>query len=803
MKKPGSLLNSLAAIFLAISMLLAGSVNAFGLISLDDLTPYWTEGDKIIGVSGMDLSHLDLRGKLEVLKTLTFDTNTIWPSSDRMPEGFDPQEVLEWGKKPGLGIKKLHDMGYTGKGVNIAYIDQPIREDHIEFLDSNIIYTKIRPETLGMQSGRWIPGNTSLSILAGKNTGVAPDSTVFFFGHPTWIEDQSTNAEALEKIIEINKTLPEDQKIRVVGLSDEPYPRVKNSDAYAEAIKKAEDSGIMVINRQMPIGVLEIQYPSDKDNPKSYRLAHRFSPNHISNLLWVPANGITTASDGNPSHFIHWTDGFVNLSIPYIVGTIALGLQVDPQLTKQEAVSFLYQSGTPYRNGKIINPEGFLNLVKENMLQNRDIDYTVILYNRNRVTSSDKYAIEKYAASLFDGKSGCVLIDTSGYNTAASIYAALKETAGKYRGKIKGIQIFGSSEDVPAFDILLEDAASGENKEGSTFKSDFLYSNLRSDITALSDAFSISKTFKQGAYIRFMPQWPVARLPLRSGEIAPFIEKCYDYSDQTQGKEIPYVSFSSPVSQKTSPADDMGYFISKRLDKEFNLLGSNQYRLYGNIEGEYPVTVNVLGRFDNSLLSAENGKGIAHFIINAHGQQDRIDQCIFFKYQDLFKYSKYKDRITDYFLHGDLWEFRISFLTKYNLNNLLSSNYYTLTLLTSFGANNLQSDSLACKALALGKAVDAIAPSSMLSRQGMDNSASLDNLRKNNLFYFIYEFFNSQNAGYSRSESFFNAQRQYAIAIMGTASTSPDNARLNMHNVLSFHYLGLLDFSRSISEAQD
>lgn len=98
MKKQGILLNSLIAASLIISMLLAGSVNAFGAISLDDLTPYWTEGESLIGVSGMDLSHLDLRDKLEVLKTLTFDTSTKWPFRDKMPEGFDPQEVLEWGR---------------------------------------------------------------------------------------------------------------------------------------------------------------------------------------------------------------------------------------------------------------------------------------------------------------------------------------------------------------------------------------------------------------------------------------------------------------------------------------------------------------------------------------------------------------------------------------------------------------------------------------------------------------------------------------------------------------------------------
>lgn len=119
-------------------------------------------------------------------------------------------------------------------------------------------------------------------------------------------------------------------------------------------------------------------------------------------------------------------------------------------------------------------------------------------------------------------------------------------------------------------------------------------------------------------------------------------------------------------------------------------------------------------------------------------------------------------------------------------------------LLTSLSGSNLKSDSLAHEALALGKAVDVMAASSILSRQGMDNTASLDNLSNNNLYYFIYEFFKCQHEGYSRSASFFNAQKLYATAILGHAGNSPDeSAKFNMHNVLSFHYLGLLDIPAS------
>ncbi|MFY9475459.1 hypothetical protein [Candidatus Darwinibacter acetoxidans] len=34
---------------------------------------------------------------------------------------------------PGLGLRALHEQGYTGKGVNVAIIDGPLLVDHEEF----------------------------------------------------------------------------------------------------------------------------------------------------------------------------------------------------------------------------------------------------------------------------------------------------------------------------------------------------------------------------------------------------------------------------------------------------------------------------------------------------------------------------------------------------------------------------------------------------------------------------------------------------------------------------------------------
>lgn len=58
--------------------------------------------DKYMGydVRHMDISDADLSA-VEDYNDLSFSTSTVWP--DELPEGFDPEAILELGKKPRLG----------------------------------------------------------------------------------------------------------------------------------------------------------------------------------------------------------------------------------------------------------------------------------------------------------------------------------------------------------------------------------------------------------------------------------------------------------------------------------------------------------------------------------------------------------------------------------------------------------------------------------------------------------------------------------------------------------------------------
>ncbi|HPD01418.1 MAG TPA: peptidase S8, partial [Acetivibrio sp.] len=86
-------------------------------------------------MEGRSIKDLDLTGEYDTLLKVTFDTRTEWPSKDKLPKEFNPQEIIEIGKDPGLGIRDLHNQGITGQGVNVAIIDQPLLLGHKEYKD--------------------------------------------------------------------------------------------------------------------------------------------------------------------------------------------------------------------------------------------------------------------------------------------------------------------------------------------------------------------------------------------------------------------------------------------------------------------------------------------------------------------------------------------------------------------------------------------------------------------------------------------------------------------------------------------
>ncbi len=522
----------------------------------------------------------------------------------------------------------------------------------------------------------------------------------------------------------------------------------------------------------------------DKDNYNNYQVV-QWKSNYESGKsggFYVPTSARTTAdgTGNDKTKYDYWTNGGLSWAVPYVVGTIALGLQVDSNLSKENAIKYLYESGHDFNGGKIINPEGFINMVTQNCVNPQDVsknrDYRYLLYNKNKVSNEDLQSINDYAGKFNDGTLN-ILKDVSKYTSATDIYTMLKTDSQSRTGSLKGVQIFGTSDDVPAFNVNYKIQMQSGIDQGGNFNSDFFYSSFKSNADALKNDFSIYKAFNDKLNVSFIPEWPVTRLPLTKGEIAPYMGRSQQYASQASGMDFGnFVNFSNPIFAQKVHSDDMGYFIKERLDKEFNILSSNEYKLYGNKQGVYPVQTEVLGDYTKDNIAKENQNGIKEFIINDHGQWNNIDQCI-------------------YTTEDAKSEKRISFLNMDTINSVLSNNYYDLDLWTCSNAYNLNGNNLVHEAMNNGKCISAMAASSVISNNGIHNDASLENLKKNNFYYFYLNYFYNRAKGEGRTNSFSEAQKAYAEEILKNTNMLYDgNYQYNLLNLLSYHYLGLAEY---------
>lgn len=764
-----------------------------------------------------DLSGMNLKNYGDFLKTVSFDKYTKWPSAEKLPDNFDLAKVMEWGKNPGLGINELHKLGYTGKGVNIAYVDQTLQPGHVEYDHTNVKYFIGDPNLPSTPS---MHGSTVLSILAGQNRGIVPDANVYFVGDNNYTADELHIAQGIRKIIEVNKTLPDDKKIKILGLSNTHFVERANKGEYDKAVNEAESAGIMVfdvatLNGASGMGGMYIDPFKDKDDPNNYvkdQGLYGGDP-HQNNLLCIPGTG--TFADGmNKDDYTYWSYSGQSWLVPYLVGVITLGLQVDPTLTKEKAIQYLYDSATQTQatsgSRGLINPKGFIELVKKNaknltfINSPEDNDYYYLLYNGDRVTSDDLTSIKSYASQL---SNNAVLVDVSKYvnynendiknvtgmsgtiNSFKSIYDDLKSDSLNRKGNLKGIQIFGGVEDVPACYLYAKIKDSDTNidgDQGGGNVTDFFYNNFDNTSSIFTNRFSIYSMFDGSTNVSLNPKWKVTRLPLKKGEYSSFITKYNDYVVQAKNQgNIPLVNFTNPIFPSEKHIDDAGYFLN-RLSNEFSILPSNSYRLYGNLDGKYPVTTKVLGNFTKDNLAKENSQGIVDYFIDSHGQINNIDQAIFDK-----ETGKEK---------------RISLVNTSNVNQVLNKNYYTFNLWTCNNSYDLRNDTLVHEVLANGKCVDAIAAAQEISNRGVDNNCSLENMKNNNYFYFQYLFYQNLSMNYGRTDSFFQAQKGYLKEILNHKTINNQgyyDYQFNLQNVMSVHHLGLIENEDSNKKFMD
>lgn len=338
-----------------------GKTVEFGKPALRD-TKDLLKLDRFRGLADVSLAKLDLRASGALLRAMPFDSLTEWPPKDRLPADFNPAKVLEDGKNPGLGVRQLHREGIDGRGVGIAIIDQPLLLGHREY-SSRLVYYN----AAGLaKAAADMHGPSVASLAVGRNIGTAPKAILYYFAVPSWIPDNSYRAGALRAVVELNKTVPETEKIRIVSISQGGFRQRRNFDRWREALEHAEKNGILVVTcdpDSIDFGNLTRNRDDDPDSPASYT---REIWDHRPHPLWVPGGNRTRASYRSDDAYAFDVIGGRSWSAPYLAGVAALGYQIDPTLSAAKVKELLLKSATPSNAGPILNPRGFVESVKLN-----------------------------------------------------------------------------------------------------------------------------------------------------------------------------------------------------------------------------------------------------------------------------------------------------------------------------------------------------------------------------------------------------------------------------------------------------
>lgn len=363
-------------------------VAKFNRNKIDAIPQYKTDGSYWqIDLRQYDLSNLDITDEYNNLKYADFDDGTLWPK--KLPKEFDPEKIMKNGKDPGLNLKKLHKKGITGKGVGIAIIDQALLVNHNEYKKRLRVYEEIHC----LDENATMHGSAVASIAVGQTSGVAPQANLYYIAEThgvyqgeEFITDYSYVAQSIERIIEINNTLPKDEKIRVIAIALGWNSKDKGYEEVTKAVERAKNNGIFVVSSSLPETYYGFNFMGlgrdineDPNKFNSYRPGlfwndlYYNNPDNFSNYLLVPMDSRSVASPTGVDDYVFYRRGGLSWSIPYIAGLYALSCQVKPDITPEEFLKAAMDTGETitygdtikYELSKIVNPEKLIKAIKK------------------------------------------------------------------------------------------------------------------------------------------------------------------------------------------------------------------------------------------------------------------------------------------------------------------------------------------------------------------------------------------------------------------------------------------------------
>jgi hypothetical protein len=336
-----------------------------------------------VDLRGHNLSALDLSASLADLLQATYDSRTAWPPVDRMPPGFDPVQILEMGKNPGLGFRQLHAKGITGQGIGIAIVDAPLLVEHQEYADRLRLYEETAE--LGWRHAR-MHGVAVSSFAVGETVGVAPAADLYFIATTVGIsEDFCYLAQAIRRILAVNETLPRNRRIRAIAVAVGWNQDSLGYDEIRSAAEEARAAGVLLVSSSIEevhgfrFHGLGRQPLADPDAFESYGpgwwwAEGSYGGERFSGRLLVPMDSRTAASATGSTDYAFFRHGGWSWAIPYLGGMYALAAQVDPAITPERFWASAMETGRTVEVdrggqaiplGPILDPAALIHALQE------------------------------------------------------------------------------------------------------------------------------------------------------------------------------------------------------------------------------------------------------------------------------------------------------------------------------------------------------------------------------------------------------------------------------------------------------
>lgn len=279
---------------------------------------------------------------------------------------------------PGLAIRQLQKEGINGSGVNIAIIDQKLLTTHREYAQRLVHYEEVgdlNDEPVSMH------GSAVSSILVGKKCGIASGANLYYWavairGNGTIGERY---AQAIYRVIEFNRTLPQESRIRIISIST-GFDAEEGRAAFEAAINQAQLDGIMVFTSTFPYYTTPViavygaalQMGGVRDNINDYNVPpavvtgwgqtaevvvnerQQRGQQQCYATIWVPIEPRLLASWRGNHRYEFYEEGGDSWATPYVAGVAALVLHVNPALSNKQVIEIIAQTTVQNAHGLLM-----------------------------------------------------------------------------------------------------------------------------------------------------------------------------------------------------------------------------------------------------------------------------------------------------------------------------------------------------------------------------------------------------------------------------------------------------------------